>query len=334
MRSIVVLLLVLFTGCVPPAPTAPGAGPTGAPETIITTASGMTGAIRPATQANVAPTWKVSAEPETVWPVLMRTYIELGIPLTTIDSENFLIGNRRLTVKGEMAGEPPSRFLDCGSTAGVTSIADSYFLNVSVLSELIDADDGGTHVVTYLSGRAENPFTSGGSLSCASTERLEEAIAGRLREEFGPAEPEVSRTPFPPPTGSPVPAAERDSDSQGNVLQRQKPAQTSSLLMGAAGFSGGTIGILLGSQVGKDCTSHCLTARGALWPLVGSTVLVPLSIHLVTGGDGGYLQSAIASSAWALIGAVAAGITDDQRVLWAVPPAQVLTSVWLKQRNW
>lgn len=126
----------------------------------------------------------INASPEQVWPALIRVYEALEIPLATIDRTQHRLGNPTLVLRRRLAGEPISRFLDCGQGPFGAPLADSYEINLSVLTSLEPAADGSTQIETRLNARAVNRGVSGAPVHCASTGRLEERIVQRIQQRL------------------------------------------------------------------------------------------------------------------------------------------------------
>jgi hypothetical protein len=102
----------------------------------------------------------------------------LNIPVGTIDQNTRLIGNRRIESRsGRIAGERASSYLNCGNTGIGASIADSYQINLSVLTQVVLVPGGITQLQTSIDAYATQRGVSGAPVRCASTGRLEQRIA-------------------------------------------------------------------------------------------------------------------------------------------------------------
>jgi hypothetical protein len=127
----------------------------------------------------------IQAAPERVWAVMPSVYEALNIPVGTLDRTTRVIGNRRIESRsGRIAGERASSYLNCGNTAIGPSIADSYQVNLSVLTQIVPAPGGTTQVQTFMDASATRHGVSGGPVRCASTGRLELQIAEAIQQQL------------------------------------------------------------------------------------------------------------------------------------------------------
>src|SRR3954468_6756644 len=82
----------------------------------------------------------VSASPAKVWVAINQAYVELGIPVTVVDTETKVVGALRATQRRLVAGERLSRILECGSGAYGPN-ADRYTVQLTSLSSVSAAGD-------------------------------------------------------------------------------------------------------------------------------------------------------------------------------------------------
>jgi hypothetical protein len=121
----------------------------------------------------------LDAPPDRVWAVLDRAYTDSGIPVMLRDPEHWTMGNRDMEISRRLNGVTLSHYFTCGSTSMGTEAADSYRLQVNVVSTVMKQGTG-THVETYARALARQVGTSSPPLNCTSTGALEKAIANRL----------------------------------------------------------------------------------------------------------------------------------------------------------
>lgn len=119
----------------------------------------------------------LTAAPEDVWAALQRTYDELGIPVKTLDRQAGVLGNRDISVVRRLAGESLSAYLNCGTDPQLGPLANSYRIELSVLSSVRASRDGGTELETQVVGQGRKIGQSTASVHCSSTGRLEARIA-------------------------------------------------------------------------------------------------------------------------------------------------------------
>ena len=128
---------------------------------------------------------RVGAAPDRVWEVLPAVYQSLGIQVGTNLPDSKTIGNLKLELNRTLGGQPLSNFLNCGEGPTGTPLADAYRINMSVLTTLAPAENGGTRVETRIGALATNRAVSGASTNCATTGRLEGLIAERIKNQLG-----------------------------------------------------------------------------------------------------------------------------------------------------
>jgi hypothetical protein len=109
------------------------------------------------------------------WQVLPAVFASFRIPVTTLDEAGRSAGNLSLRSRGQLGTLRPSKVLDCGSST--TTHADTYTLNVSVLTQLRPSPESGTLVYTQVEATARNEGTGANRVRCSSTGYLERAIA-------------------------------------------------------------------------------------------------------------------------------------------------------------
>jgi hypothetical protein len=172
MRQVLALLVVALGAC------ASGNTPprVDAPETVHISGGGG-GTIQmnttPTTAANVA---TIPAAIDAVWRALPLAYDSLGIPRNTIDPRNHILGVSGVKIRRQVGTVPLSRYLDCGNTQGPPS-ADTYEIQLSVLTQLTPAAAGATTVTTTVQAQGR-PVTMAGEYSrCSSKGILELALA-------------------------------------------------------------------------------------------------------------------------------------------------------------
>lgn len=160
-----------------------GSGPSetrGKPASIIRTGDGYH--ITPSSNES-DPLYTLAASPDQVWSALIQTYIALDVPMGTINTDEHILGNQQLSVQGRFAGERASEFLNCGFGTLGTPNSNTYRIQLSLLTALEPAADGGTQLVTRVDARGtSNEGVSTAAVRCRSTGALEERIANMVRE--------------------------------------------------------------------------------------------------------------------------------------------------------
>lgn len=181
MRTATLLALVLASSC-GPAGSGPAPGAAIPPPSVTETGTGMD-VVYSSSRSVV--TDVVQATPEAAWAALPKAYADMGIPVREVSEASRTLGNSRLAISRRLGDTPLSRYLECGS--GLTGpFADRYRIEMLIRTSIVPADGGAVRVETYLEATGRNPEGSSNTgVPCASTQRLERDIAGRVRAHVG-----------------------------------------------------------------------------------------------------------------------------------------------------
>ena len=117
---------------------------------------------------------ELAATPERVFTALRAAYPAIGIEVGTVDSEQRVVGNRRLEVSRRLGSSPVSRYLRCGETAFGSPAADQHRVRIHMVSTVAPAGQGSS-VVTQLQATA-TPTGQNNQIACSSTGVLEDAL--------------------------------------------------------------------------------------------------------------------------------------------------------------
>jgi len=140
------------------------------PGTTLATVS----AVNPGTVRLLAPV-------ERVWAVMPAVYDSLGIPVARVEQARHIISNEGFKLRRRLGNVPLTRYLDCGRAQGGPS-AETYKVNLAVLTELLPDGEGRTTAATVVKASAR-PVTFAGEFStCTSTTALEMRIGELIRE--------------------------------------------------------------------------------------------------------------------------------------------------------
>ena len=118
-----------------------------------------------------------------VYRQLAATYDEMGIPITKVNAEARLIGAVETRLRGDLAGNPISKYLRCG-TSITGSIADQYQVYLTVVTQLESLETGEDGVYTHLSAIAQQGGRSGNNIRCATRGVLERDIFEHLQRKI------------------------------------------------------------------------------------------------------------------------------------------------------
>ena len=124
----------------------------------------------------------VTGTVDEAWAVLPGVYAELGIPLSMNDNVRKTLGNTGWRVRRSIGRVPAQRYLDCGSS-GTLENAETYQLNLSIITTVMPNRNGGSVVSTALSGTGKNLVTSSAAeVRCASKGDLELRIRDMVQK--------------------------------------------------------------------------------------------------------------------------------------------------------
>jgi len=167
------------------ATTSGNASPSGVDVTVISTELGEYRIERPR-QAD-GHSVRMSASAGDVFSVLPSVYRDLGIPLGTVDTNRFILGNTEHRASRRIAGVRMSRFFRCGRSGGFgAELADAGPVRISIISR-VDADGAdGARIRTDTSAEARSTDgTSTARSACASTGLLEALVVAMAEERLG-----------------------------------------------------------------------------------------------------------------------------------------------------
>ena len=114
--------------------------------------------------------------------MLPSIYQDLGIPLTVKDDNRKVIGNEGWRTRRSIGRVPMQRYLDCGRS-GTIENAETYQINMTIVTTVTANPDGGSVVGTIISAVGRNPVTSSTQdVRCASTGDLEIRIRDMVQQ--------------------------------------------------------------------------------------------------------------------------------------------------------
>lgn len=176
MRTIPFLLLALLGGCA----TARATAEPELPARVI--AAGETATFR-VTGNEEAQLYSVRANASQVWRALPGVFETLEIPITHIDTNVRLIGNRDHAVSRRLGGEPLHRYLNCGSSM-TGPVTRTHLVRLSLLVQVVEGEGDQALVQSLVDAeaRSRQGVSGGGPITCGSTGRLEARIAQMLNE--------------------------------------------------------------------------------------------------------------------------------------------------------
>ncbi|HEY1953912.1 MAG TPA: hypothetical protein VGG76_13990 [Gemmatimonadaceae bacterium] len=125
----------------------------------------------------------VAAPIDKVWGVLTPTYDSLGIPLTAIDPASHALGNGGMIVHRKLGKARLSEYINCGNSQGGPS-ADTYEVNLSVVTRLAPAPSAGTIVTTVVNAAGKPASLSGDYIPCGTTGGLETRLVRLIEAQL------------------------------------------------------------------------------------------------------------------------------------------------------
>ena len=118
----------------------------------------------------------LTVAPKAAWPALVQTYAAFGVPLQGADQSRHMIATQFFHAHSSFAGEPLSRWLECGSTM-TGDIATTYEITLRFGSLLDTSVVGRTIVRSAVSATAIATGTGTTPVQCSSRGSLEKRIA-------------------------------------------------------------------------------------------------------------------------------------------------------------
>ena len=171
-------LPVLLLACAVIAPAAKSQTPVSAP---VASAPSSTATIAEAPVVNGRA--DLQAPIDKVWDALPAAYRSLSIPITVNVPANHVIGTERMRTHRYLGDVRLSKFLSCGETAGGQN-ADTYDVNLSMVTQLQPNAAGGTTVMTAVSAAAKPGNVAGQYASCMSTGQLETRLVRFIESQL------------------------------------------------------------------------------------------------------------------------------------------------------
>jgi hypothetical protein len=126
---------------------------------------------------------EINAPPARVWQALPAVYEALRVPVTTVVSNDMLLGNYRVKVRRELGAAPLSRYLGCGSGSGGQN-ADTYDVTLTLLTQVASGSGQSSRVITTVEANAVSAAFGGAPVPCTTTGDLEIRIADMIRERL------------------------------------------------------------------------------------------------------------------------------------------------------
>jgi hypothetical protein len=148
----------------------------------------------------LAVSFEVNAPPSRTYAATVAILEGMKVPLEVRDSLGGLVGNLRLTMMRRLAGEPLSRFFNCGNTMTGPS-ADMYRVHSALLAILDPLPDNKTRLrIAFAAGARDVSGPSTEPVTCGSSGIFEVRLADRIKALLGSS----PGSPPHPPASSPA----------------------------------------------------------------------------------------------------------------------------------
>jgi len=131
----------------------------------------------------------VRAPVDSVWVWMPAVYERLGIEPSLWDSQTHRIGNTGFSPR-QIDGTRLSRFIQCGYSVTSANNADTYRVNMSVVTWVRSGENNQTVIQTEVAASARPRDVSGNAVDCSSTSRLERTIVEYVTEFLASGNPQ------------------------------------------------------------------------------------------------------------------------------------------------
>jgi hypothetical protein len=180
-RLVLVALALVLAGCASAQQTSAPAGTTQTTDLISPESS-----YRMQLTSLSAGTVVVAAPMERVWAALPLVYAELELQGRPLDATQGVFGQPQTTIRRRLAGAAASRYLDCGSRAGIVN-ADSYSVTLTITTQVRAHGADATQLRTEIQANGRPPGSSDPPVRCGSTNALERRIEDLVSQHVGAA---------------------------------------------------------------------------------------------------------------------------------------------------
>lgn len=113
------------------------------------------------------------------WTRLAKAYSDLGVPLTRVTPEIHVLGNEGMKRSHTLGNTRLSSLLECGIGGGGAN-ADTYSINMSVVSKLQALSDSTTEIATFVQATAAPMSFGNAPVVCTTTGWLEGKISAAV----------------------------------------------------------------------------------------------------------------------------------------------------------
>lgn len=125
---------------------------------------------------------------ERTWDALKAVYDSLEIPRDNLDDVQHVIGHSGTKAYRKLGIIPLTRIIDCGSTQGTPS-ADSYDIQISVLTHLVRDKSGMTEMTTHVEAVGRPMAFSSEYVRCSTKGELETTLVSLVKSKLAATAP-------------------------------------------------------------------------------------------------------------------------------------------------
>lgn len=129
----------------------------------------------------------LNSSQERIWELLPEIFEATGVEAGIVSQPDHVFGNPNLRIRGRLAGERTSRYLDCGVNAAGGPRAGTDLVQASVLTYLEALGEESARITIQIGGLATEA-AGNTRASCVSTGQLEERLLQELEDRLGPRE--------------------------------------------------------------------------------------------------------------------------------------------------
>ena len=133
----------------------------------------------------VASSIAIAATPQVVWLAAKSVYTDLQIPLTIESAPTGQLGNANFWKTRQIAGEPMTSLVNCGSDMTGPKAA-TYRIYMSLVTDIRSDNKGGTTVHTTLAAYGQDMSgASSDRIPCGTTGKFEQMVLERIKAYSG-----------------------------------------------------------------------------------------------------------------------------------------------------
>jgi hypothetical protein len=123
---------------------------------------------------------RMLATADATWSALTDAYRDLGMEIGSMNTSTRTVGNMQLSARRTLAGEPLSRFFECGTTPVGAPRTNTHRLEIRIQSRVVAEGAEHSRIESELHAVAYPVGTSTRPADCVSKGTLEDRIASAV----------------------------------------------------------------------------------------------------------------------------------------------------------